>query len=918
VSVASDGSAHIDRGEAIEIIKNVPRGIEQSWWFGQKPKGSGELIVRIRVSGQEYAAMTSTGLHFFDPATGIGFRYGIATWVDAGGARYALNVVFEGGEIVIRVPETVVQSSDYPALLDPVVSAQYDFDLPVNGPAVALQANPALAYSPTASLYLAVWSDYRREGDFVSDIRAARMTATGVILDTVGFHVPSTNVPGDQLEPRVAWVSSLDPHWVVVWTDASFLLNMTTQVRGIRLRPDGSQVAPDFDISDKDDEFSESEPDVAHNAAESMIGISYRRVGQVNTIRVRRCAVGAGCGELAEVDVTAQPSARTAAIAAGEAAGFVVVWTDARNGNPDVFARRVGANLSLGPELAVATSGADQLNPAIAYAPGNGWIAVWEDGAIGSKDIHGAKIANSGESLTGSNFVVSAAANGQTSPAIAGATNNPHKNKWFVTWSDARNGGINDIYGARLQWSSNTVSVLDPGGIAVSTAQGLQVEPAVAYNPQNSNFMSVWSDARSASEARDIYGARVAVNNGNVLDPGGILVSRSANQQAAPAMAACGGKYLVVWTDTRNDYQWPDIYGAITDASFPPAILVSNIAISTAAGRQDLPRVACNGSDFFVVWADERNGNRDIYGARVRASDGVVLDPSGIPITTHAAQQNDPAVSYHPSGILQVVWADDRSGNYDIYGKRVSTAGVVDHGSELNITGAVPGNQIRPDLSWYRDAQFAEIPRFLVVWQDGRSGGEFPVWEVYGRYVNTIGQLFSTLAIATGGPDRTQPVVATRPNTAFLNSAQLVVYEQAVAVGGGWSHDVRATAVTPSGVGSTIAVAANVNQDEVQPRVANRSGASFVVTYRTGHNSERFNFDIYGQDVTFSPLGLSGPAFAIANANHNRERTPAVSCASASSCQSAHRTYLESPPPHPTPQPPFYGADRVHGAMLSY
>ncbi len=101
--------------------------------------------------------------------------------------------------------------------------------------------------------------------------------------------------------------------------------------------------------------------------------------------------------------------------------------------------------------------------------------------------------------------------------------------------------------------------------------------------------------------------------------------------QNLPAAAFDGENFLVVWQDCRHGAD-ADIHGARVS---PLGVLLDStgIAISTAEGTQDCPTVAFDGMNFPVAWSDGRAGAaRDIYGARV-SSRGVVLDPGGIPIS---------------------------------------------------------------------------------------------------------------------------------------------------------------------------------------------------------------------------------------------------------------------------------------------
>lgn len=931
VGIASDGTGEIYRAGVTEVVRNVPRGIEQSWRFEAPPPGEGDLEVRVAVYGQSLGATTASGLHFVDTSTGIGFAYSNATWIDARGQRHSLPSRFEHGEIVLRVPADVVQQSTFPAVLDPTVSAEFGYDNPVYGPAGGGQYQPDIAYSGIVGAeYLVVWSDYRRSDSYSSDIFAARITETGSVVDQVGIQVLAPNVLDDQVEPAVTWVpdpdgaGSVQGHWYIVWTDRIACGGM---IRGRRMRDDGSFSAPDFDVSDRGCAVVEAEPDVAFNTLSG--GISGRviilwRNTSNGGVQARICEVvdpSAGCFS-GHTDISTQSSARAPAVAPGDnSTGFFVVWEDSRTGNWDVYGRAVTAGdthpLALGNERTLTSHAAAQVNAAVAASPGGGLVAVWEDyrGAGITAEIYAQKIDSTG-GLVGGNVGVSTASGNQLTPALVGGATN----KWFVIWTDTRARGNLDIYGARLSYSNAAFQLHDPSGILISAAGGSQQTPVVAANATGSQYIGTWNDARSSSVNPDIYGARVRSSDGALLDANGFVISTASNQQESPAIATCGGKYLVAWTDTRNSFDNADIYGAITDSNSPPNILVNNIAISTASGRQDVPDVACDGTNFFVVWTDQRNGLKDIYGARVRISDGAVLDAGGIQISGQSATETDPAIAYQGcTGVFEVTWADNRSGNYDVFGKRVSTSGVVDNSSEVNVSGTVTGDQLRPDITWDNNGSCSAEIRFLIVWQDGRLGsGDFPDWNIWGRYHDLNGSLSSSIQITSSTSSQLAPSVATRPNAGlFTNRYHFVVYETY-----GSSDDISGTIVNPNGsLGGTLSIAATTSS-EVEPDVATRSGDLLVVSYRTAATSERFDFGVLGQDIDLSPLSLVGSAFTISSQTKVRERAPAIKCASSTNCEVAYRVYVdrihESSDPPPPVTDPSVGADRVRGRMLSY
>ncbi|MGQ9708160.1 MAG: hypothetical protein ACUVUR_04725, partial [bacterium] len=274
---------------------------------------------------------------------------------------------------------------------------------------------------------------------------------------------------------------------------------------------------------------------------------------------------------------------------------------------------------------------------------------------------------------------------------------------YLVVWTDWRRGGSAEICGARVTPEG---VVLDDVGFFISTAAGTQSEPAVAFD--GVNYLVVWSDNRSGGA--DIYGARVSPS-GMVLDTSGIVISAAENNQSSPALAFDGMNFLVVWEDGRSSSS--DIYGARVSPS-GVVLDTSGIGISTAANYQGYPAIAFDGTNYLVAWHDTRRGSwADIYGARVTPV-GAVLDPSGISIAAAANSQQIPMVAFDGTNYL-VVWSDDRRGYFDIYGARVNKSGTVLDPSGIVISGAT-NVQWRPDLAF-------DGTNYLVFWQDNRSGG---------------------------------------------------------------------------------------------------------------------------------------------------------------------------------------------------
>ena len=280
--------------------------------------------------------------------------------------------------------------------------------------------------------------------------------------------------------------------------------------------------------------------------------------------------------------------------------------------------------------------------PAVAF-DGTNFLAVWTDYSNGENgDIRGARVSTSGTLLDEFGIAISTAIEDQEHPAVAFDGTN-----YLVVWEDNRSFG-HDVYGTRI---SPAGAVLSVPGFAISTASGMQIGPAVAFN--GSRFLVVWEDWRTGDQ--DIYGTRV-LPAGTVQNPNGIAISTAEDWQRLPQVASDGANFLVVWEDWREGF---DTWGSgVTDAGVVQQ--PSGLKISDAGGGSD-PAVAPDGmtgtGKYLVVWGshDDDTG-RDIRGRFVTAG---VLGPAPIPISTNPADQFQPAVTYDGTNFM-VVWNDER------------------------------------------------------------------------------------------------------------------------------------------------------------------------------------------------------------------------------------------------------------------
>jgi hypothetical protein len=515
--------------------------------------------------------------------------------------------------------------------------------------------------------YLVVWNQYNTSWE--TDIYGARITPSGAVIDPNGFAISFSQF--NQEFPKIAFDGT---NYLVTWTDYRggydpdiFAARITQS--GNVLEPDGIAVSTEADTVYRNQDMQSIAFDGTNylivyrnsddNYYDAIFGTRVSPTGNVLDPDGKLVCPVSNLPELQD----AYPS-----IAFGNS-NYLVVWEH----TPcmwypycfDIYGTRVAPDLSIfDPQGIVASSDGydfyEQWDPAAAF-DGTKYLIVWEDDRVSpTSDIYGSIITTNPSNPNPYIIVISAASDWQWYPAVVIGDS-----LYLVVWIDERSGNP-DIYGTRIKTNGE---VLDPGGIEISSTSEDQENPKVAFD--GTNFLVCWDDERTSDN--DIYCARID-QQGNVIDGDGILITASNYDQVFPAVCFGGMNYFVVWQDFRGNDD--DIYGArITPSG---TVLDPNgIVISNAAGDQEDPKVSYDGSNFLVVWDDERSGVDDVYGARVTPA-GTILDPNGIPISTANDQQEYASVVFNGTNFL-VAWDDFRNNTdtADVYFAEVNTAGSI-------------------------------------------------------------------------------------------------------------------------------------------------------------------------------------------------------------------------------------------------
>ena len=294
-----------------------------------------------------------------------------------------------------------------------------------------------------------------------------------------------------------------------------------------------------------------------------------------------------------------------------------------------------------------------------------------------------------------------------------------------------------------------TVSTLAPAtqGAALLPLESsdFSPHPAVAVGP-GAEIHLAWADRTSGEW--DVYYAHST--DGGASFTGLVPVDATATGAARshPALAvSLDGRVHVSWEDRRNG-DWNVFYAYSDDrAAFSPPARVND----EVRADQLRPALAVASDGVYVVWQDGRSGDWDIYAAR-SMGDASFGASTQLNVETRGAQV-DPAIGADSAGRVTVVWADEKSGKWDIYYARSKGGGfgrgqAVGSGLMQNLANELPTVAVGPDdrihIAWsnaYVKHPSYEVPLYLPVYAVSIDGGATfsdprQVGEGY-RYVST-------------------------------------------------------------------------------------------------------------------------------------------------------------------------------------
>ena len=376
------------------------------------------------------------------------------------------------------------------------------------------------------------------------------------------------------------------------------------------------------------------------------------------------------------------------------AGGFLVAWSDGRNGGNDLFAQRVGANGNrLWPDAGVSLcTGTNAAFPQVVTDGRGGMVVLWIDSRDGAPNSN--LFAQSIDSL--------------------GAT------RWTANGARITSGGVDwqtaslapdDSSGVIVTWHRFAVNTVHPfaqridaagqlrwgaAGVQAGTGARQQATPR-ATSDEAGGAIIVWAEDRTGSGTSGTTTGQHVDSAGAILwDPGGIPLGPASGDQEfqAPVPDGAGGA-VVVWSDLATTASWAQrVTGSGT-------VLWTANGAPVAPAHQDhyfcFPHPQPDGSGgVFAPWTDYRTGDGDAYVQHLNASGAATWTADGVPVCTAPGVDGPPLLTPDGAGGVLVAWSDPRSNiSWDVYAQNVTAAGTLGGTVSVPLTRTAIGLAVR-------------------------------------------------------------------------------------------------------------------------------------------------------------------------------------------------------------------------------
>ncbi len=263
---------------------------------------------------------------------------------------------------------------------------------------------------------------------------------------------------------------------------------------------------------------------------------------------------------------------------------------------------------------------------------------------------------------------------------------------------------------------------------AVAIRQGVNIEWfRTGIDTPDGGAIYVWSDTKLGE--RDLWAQKVDAS-GNLVWGEPVLVDGKADRQEDPVITRTSdNNYIIAWIDFSQDLDG-DVFAQKINAQGQLLWPAGGKPVCVNTGVQiALNMEADNDGGAFIVWVDDRNPSKDLYGQRLNSSGSPVWQVNGIPIANGTGDEIQNTMLPDGQGGMIIAYTHSYVGADDLFAKRFDASGTMVWPNTLTLSDAT-GNQSGVRMAALTGGEF------VFTWQDQRNADP----DIYAQKINLQGQ----------------------------------------------------------------------------------------------------------------------------------------------------------------------------------
>lgn len=657
---------------------------------------------------------------------------------------------------------------------------------------------PSLAWSPVAGTWAIAFRDHQF-GASNTDIRVTLLDSLGNVNASGAAHdVGVSLAAGNQSNPKVGWNAASGSVFGVVWEDA--------------------RVAPTQIYSNYFSWFD-----------------------------------GSSGSELVMTTSTSgaiQPSLDASG------SGYGLVWTDTRDGNQEIYFRRLTSALATtGSEIAVTSDSSISQAPAITWNGGEFGVA-WTDYRSGAAELWFTRLTASGGGASPTQITDGYGASRSSvafGRAVYVAASVQSSQLYTVTigcnWDGSPPACPDDLQTLSTSGTSVTLGwspVVDgetelshyeirrEGATLLKTADTRgTITGLTPGTPFDLQVVAVDAAQRVSASCPAVAVTSLPVV-GSCTTPRGLTTPRSTTSQVVrgqTAVVANSSDFATAWVDGNGRLYWQRLSPDGQPLSQPAQLATANASFS--------PGLAWNGNGYGIVWF-----SAGYFWFAVLDTNGVM---QGTPTQVDVTATPDSSLYYWQAAVAWsgsrycVVWFDSRNSGTtgrDVFTTLLTSSGAIAvNGTPLQglpVANAA-GDQTQPAVVWS-----AAIGQFIVAWEDDSASPSTIQTATLNQTTGAVGTPTTIVTPPSGG--------AARPSLAQTPGYLVVAWQDLRDPDGG--GEIYATLLTASGTrwGWADQRISHDPSGSWNASVAHRSGSQFVIFWNDARDGAP---RIYGRETYY-------------------------------------------------------------------